>query len=116
MSDRTTDADSYVVLQTVSAVTPANVVSDLLDQAITYVQTQAASHDGIIGPAGYRMLGARALTLFAQDANNHQLTWGVLGSALLAVKDYMSQSGHSFGTAWFQIFDGDNQTGTCSIG
>ncbi len=103
-------------MQAVAAVTPANVVADLLDQAIAYVQNQAALQDGIIGTAGYRRLGAQALTLLAEDANHHQLTWGVLGAALQAVKEYMSQSGNSFGTAYFSIYDGDNQTGKGSIG
>jgi len=102
-------------MQAVAAVAPANAVSDLLDQAISYVQNQAALHDRIIGTAGYRRLGAQALTLLAGDANHHQLTWGVLGAALQAVKEYMSQSGNSFGTAYFSIFDGDNQTGKGSI-
>lgn len=54
--------------------------------------------------------------MLAEDANHHQLTWGVLGAALQAIKEYMSQSGTSFGTAYFSIYDGDNQTGKGSIG
>lgn len=99
----------------VQPITPASVVSNLLDRAIEAVQAIAAAHDGIIGPNGYRWLGARGLTLRAVDANNHQLTWGVLGAALEAVRDYMDHRGHSFGTAYFKIFDGENQTGEGSI-
>ena len=105
-----------MVLQTVHAVTPANVVSDLLNQAIAYVQSRAAAQDGIIGDQGYRRLGADALTLWVYDANNHHLTWGVLGAALQALRDYMSQHGHAFGTVSFSVFDGENQTGQGFIG
>ena len=103
-------------MQFVTAVTPPTAVFDLLNQAIAYVQATAATADGDIGGEGYRRLGAQALTLSARDANNHHLTWGVLGAALEAVRDYMIQSGHGFGTAYFQIYDGDNQTGQGSIG
>ena len=87
----------------------------MLDQAYqNIIQTIANNHDGIIGTQGFRWLGAQATTLVAQDANNHQLTWGVLGAALSAVKDFMNSNGE-WGTVTFDIFDGDNQTGQGSI-
>lgn len=101
----------------VQTVANPRVISDLLDQAITYVQNYISTNqDGLIGSSGYRRLGGDAITLSAYDANNHQLTWGVLGAALQAVRDFMSQSGNSFGMVYFAIFDGENQTGEGRIG
>ena len=110
------DFHSYVVLQTIQAVSQPHVVSDLLTQAISYVQNIAATQDGIIGPDGYRRLGGNALTLKAYDANDHQLTWGVLGAALEAVRDYRAQSGNCFGIVVFKIFFWEKQPGPGSLG
>ena len=44
------------------------------------------------------------------NANNHQLTYGVAGAAIAALRDYMVQEDVS-GTLSFDIWDGDNQVG-----
>lgn len=58
------------------------------------------------------------LTLAAKNANNHQLTGGVLEAAITAVwqsmRQHQSQHGTQ-GTITFLIFDGGNQVGTGSI-
>ena len=88
----------------------------MLDRAISDIRNHINIHqDGEIGDNGFRRLGGDALTLTANDANNHHLTWGVLGAALEAVKNYMSQSDNRFGMVYFSIFDGENQTGHGSI-
>ena len=54
-------------------------------------------------------------TLHVENANNHQLTWGVLAAALGALRDYVvTQNGGGPGT--FEIFDGENQVGKGTIG
>lgn len=45
------------------------------------------------------------------SVNNHQVTWGVLGSALWGLRKYMESDG-LWGNAWFQIYDGSNLVGT----
>lgn len=55
------------------------------------------------------------LTLVATNANNHQLTRGVLEAALTAVWQYMRQRQYQFGgqgTITFKIYDGIHQVGT----
>lgn len=47
------------------------------------------------------------------DANNHQITYGVLGSALRALKDYGGSKG--FGTGEWKVYDGKNEVGHISV-
>lgn len=49
------------------------------------------------------------------NTNNHQLTWGVLGAAIDALRDYMSQAVTGPGESWFSIFDGQNEVGMGTI-
>lgn len=47
-------------------------------------------------------------------ANNHQTTWGVLGAAIEAIADFMTQYG--FAGATFYIYDGGNEVGEGILG
>lgn len=63
------------------------------------------------GQWGYPQYG---VAVFFDDANNHQLTWGVLGSALIAIESYMQMiraAGAQPGSLKFDVFDGKNQVG-----
>ena len=55
------------------------------------------------------------LTMTVRNANNHQTTWGVLGAACWALKDFVSARG-AFQTIVFSIYDGVNQVATGTIG
>lgn len=44
-----------------------------------------------------------------QNANNHQLTFGVINTALVALTDWVEQ--HEIATCTFYVFDGENQVG-----
>lgn len=48
------------------------------------------------------------------NANNHQMTWGVLKSAMVVLDDFIKENG-GFASATFDIFDGKNQVGTGKI-
>ena len=54
------------------------------------------------------------MILSIHNADNHQMTWRTLASALWAVTDYMVKE-NNFGTMVFDIFDGANQVGQGSI-
>lgn len=54
------------------------------------------------------------MVLSIRNANNHQMTWPILSSAIWAVVDYMYKK-DNFGTVVFDIFDGGNQVGQGSI-
>lgn len=47
--------------------------------------------------------------------NNHQLTYGVVRSAVAAVREFMASDG-DYGMMGFEIWDGDNQVGSGVIG
>lgn len=59
--------------------------------------------------------GIGELQLNAWNENNHQMSWGVLASAVEAVLDCMKNI-EEWGTATFRIFDGDNEVGYGVLG
>lgn len=93
----------------------AAVVTDvprLLRQAIqeteSFIDTRG---DGLSGQSGVCSLrGANSRRLLAWNADNHQMTWGVLREACLALFDYMLRN-NNFGSARFEIYDGNHQVG-----
>lgn len=48
------------------------------------------------------------------NANNHQITWGVMASAIYALADWMHTQ-NMFEGGTFQIYDGPNQVATGRI-
>lgn len=52
--------------------------------------------------------------LHVWDANNHQVTWGVLASVLWAVKDFIN-SMHKYKTMSFGVYDGVHMVGRGTI-
>ena len=51
------------------------------------------------------------------NANNHQQTWGVLGAAIAALASYMQEGVEAGpGSAYFVIFDGENEVGVGMVG
>ena len=97
------------------AVTPVagTVIRELLDEAYSYVQgTISLLGDGLV--PGWGMNWARhGFSVRAKNANNHQITMGVLGAAIDALRDYVVKEGG--GTLTFDIYDGENQVGIGSI-
>lgn len=69
--------------------------------------------DGPIDNGRYSMVGLGGVGVNACNADNHQLTWGVLGAALTAVLDYMSNFGN--GAITFNIFDGAHMVGQGTV-
>lgn len=73
--------------------------------------------DGVVENGVYKWGPSRSGALVASfmNANNHQLTYGVVYSAVAAVRDYMVREG-DYGLLSFDIWDGDNQVGTGVLG
>ena len=69
--------------------------------------------DGLIARGVFNFLGANAVQVQVQNANNHQITYGVLASALEALERWTAQNGCVLGA--FVIRDGPNVVGTGSI-
>lgn len=59
--------------------------------------------------------GPGALRASFMNDNNHQLTYGVVRSAVAAVREFMASDG-DYGMMGFEIWDGDNQVGSGVIG
>lgn len=54
------------------------------------------------------------VVLRIMNANNHQITWGVMASAIYALADWMHTEG-IFGGGTFEIYDGQYQVGVGRI-
>lgn len=70
--------------------------------------------DGVIGQ-GYVAYEQNGLELHYENANNHQLTWGVVGSATYALWGYINWLASTWATVGavnFMVFDGAAQVGT----
>ena len=94
---------------------PGVVMQSMLNLASKYVlDYMQLLGDGVIPGGMVKWVGEDDLLLFVKNAANHQVTWGVLGAALMALSDYMSKFG--YGLVSFAIFDGDSQVGQGTIG
>lgn len=94
---------------------PETDADSLLLSAYSAVLHQIETHgDGQL-PQGHYTLQEHGLELTFVDANNHQQTWGVVGSALMAIGEYFAQHLHSFGAITFAVFDGPHMVGTGAL-
>ena len=87
----------------------------MLNVATAFVQQALLGlGDGVIeaGRGDYR--GPFSMMLQTWNTNNHQQTYGVLGAAIAALRDYMAENG--YGAASFVIFDGANEVGKGVVG
>ena len=83
----------------------------LLSQAVIAVHFHIEAHgDGDVPSGEAKWAGNDGVALRVMNANNHQLTWGVLGVALQGVMSMMGSG--AFGKASFVIFDGPNMVGS----
>ena len=91
-------------------------VSALLTACLNIIMHEMEqSQDGPISGGSFNQLStASGLALQAWNANNHQVTYGVLGAAFSALMDYMNSVG--WGSCTFLIWDGGNQVGAGQIG
>ena len=79
--------------------------------AMAHIHAQA---DEVIGNGGfYVWCSTQGLTLRTWNTNNHQMTFGVVGAAFLALRTYMDF--RTYGPAKFKIFDGPNEVGAGTL-
>lgn len=106
-------SQTYVILTMYDTIA-GDAVRDLLVDAMAYIGNNISFNgDGLI-PGIFNWLGDENLKLSVWNSNNHQTTWGVLRSALLAVEDYMNHN--VFGTVSFAVNDGAHEVGAGMIG
>ena len=81
----------------------------------------ASGVQATIGHAGDGNIAGGALTrdeeglrFEVKNANNHQVTWGVLGAAVEGLRDYMGEKG--WAGVKFEVYDGRNMVGEGAVG
>lgn len=80
-----------------------------------------SSGDGLIPsgvfswPADARGTLGEGLALHVWNTNNHQVTWGVLAAALVALQDFMINR-QTWGEASFYVYDGGVEVGMGVLG
>ena len=72
------------------------------------------SGDGLI-PAGTWQFQLDGLQFVVDNANNHQVSWGVLASAVWGVREFMLSMGIA-GVVAFSVYDGVNLVGQGRVG
>ena len=97
------------------ATTAGTAVQALLDIAYSAITLRLDNFgDGPVSSGLFRIAGTNNIELSTRNANNHQQTWGVLGAAIGALRDYMSKNG--YGQASFYVFDGGTEVAAGIIG
>lgn len=93
----------------------------MLAAALSRIANQLAHHgDGLI-PLGVFIQGDRSghAELYVANSNNHQQTWAVTGTALLALQTFLTHldtiAGGFVGGVTFTVFDGTNEVSQGSI-
>lgn len=81
----------------------------MINEAYSYIVGHLSLEGDSLVPTGVFAWRGHGFSLRTWNANNHQMTWGVLRAATFALVDYMGQAGYA--TARFDIFDGANQVG-----
>ena len=72
------------------------------------------SGDGPLPYGSFKWNGVGGIQIAIVNANNHQLTFGVVGSVLVGLEGCMERNGYA--EADFDVFDGANQVGTGVVG
>lgn len=94
--------ETYIVL-TMAYELARNAIPSMLTAAYNEILTGVILHGDSVIPGGmFQKSGTGNAALRIMNSNNHQLTYGVLGAAILALQGYMSD--FSFGVASFTIF------------
>lgn len=66
--------------------------------------------DGVMPADSMNYIPIEGFRVTFANANNHQITWGVYGSALVALRGFMDA--HGWGPAVFRVIDGSNAVAT----
>lgn len=104
---------TYVIL-TLTQLLPGNTIMDILQDSYSMVSGRLDSVGDTVISNGLFNWEYQGYSLRVWHANNHQTTWGVLGAAIEAIADFMTQYG--FARATFNIYDGGNEVGEGVLG
>lgn len=108
------ESETYIILEMIAS-TAGSAVQALLDSAYSAIKMRLDNiGDGPVSSGLFRIGGGNNMELCTRNAHNHQQTWGVLGAAISALRDYMSNNG--YGEASFNVFDGGTEVAAGTIG
>ena len=94
---------------------PGISIASLIDETTASVlQHIRIAGDGVIPNGVATWHGTEWTIMETWNSKNHQTTWGVLGAALDALKDFMNENG--WGAASFTVFDGVREVGEGYVG
>lgn len=112
-----------MVIKTGWAASNSDTIRSLLNQAFELAVSRIRAYGdrvaatslvyGLIGSVVYMTDGGMVLRV--ANTNNHQTTWGVLGSAMDAMASFVAEHG-GFDRAEFWIYDGDNEVAMGILG
>lgn len=106
---------------------PGLIVLSVLEDVMTYATEHIAHYqDSNIAGGSFEWNGPQDIVFQLVNANNHQTTWGVLGTVAVGLRNYFLssptwpgrlQEGNMNGYAlYFSVTDGGNVVGVGSIG
>lgn len=86
------------------------LIENLLSQALEHINDLIRRQgDGLLEGGAFHFV-RDGVELFSYNGNNHQLTRGVMRSAIKTIIDFCKENG-GFGYSAFGILDGINQVG-----
>lgn len=111
----TRDTKTYLIINPGSPIASELVINVLTGAGKAAAAQIAAQGDRQIqnGRFMWAQHMGRDVVLQVTNANNHQVMYGVLSSALAGLQDYMWNCG--YGGVQFKLYDGSNQVGQGSI-
>ena len=95
------------IIMTMAESIPDSVVPDMFVACFTSIMTHIVVFGDSVVQSGVFNWTVDTLAMHVWDANNHQMTWGVLAGAVHAIEDFMFHQQH-WGGANFEIYDGQN--------
>lgn len=105
------NTETYLTLSFGSPIGSETIINTLSGASRAVAGRIAAQGDGMLqdGMFTWFQRGDSHVMLRVLNANNHQITYGVLASALTGLQSYMRNV--AYGGVRFKLYDGKNQVG-----
>ena len=107
-------SSTFVIISATQTIPGDAVYHMLVDAALDQLSTFEREGDGLVTNGAYDRAGSNNIALHIWNANNHQLTRGVLAAALDALADFVDT--YWSGALQFYIWDGGNEVAQGLLG
>ena len=108
---------TYILLSSTFSVTSivSSSIQSLLETLSDYIETHIAqAGDGVLTTGEIEFYADNGVEFHSWNTNNHQQTYGVLGAAVEALRDFMGERG-IVGASWW-VYDAGTEVGAGTIG